>query len=203
MASSPTYEVLQKDVDTNTITAPVVSDALPMAVQGAAPATEADIGKHFSKTYGGRVEAHYVDDTGVVTRLTENGSVAGASPPGVTNINALLTTNNNTPVTIYTYTPLADDRLIAFQLQVMASMQVDTALFVMAVLCRINGGSTVELDTYFVNGPFRENGAWDVTVNATGAGGTIEFIVTGNFDATDWRIIGTATECTIGAGAGA
>jgi len=201
MASSPTYEVLQKDTDDNRITAPVLSDELPMAVQGSNPATEADIGKHFSKAYGGRVEAHYVDDTGVVTRLTENGAVA--TPAGVTSIDALLTTPNSTPTVIYTYTPLADERLIAFQLQVMSSMQVKTALFVMSVLCRINGGSTTELDTYFSNGPFRDDPAWDVTVNATGAGGTIEFIVTGNFDATDWRITGTATECTIGAGAGA
>jgi len=125
------------------------------------------------------------------------------APTGVTNIDVSLTTTNTNPTLIYTYTPIADDTLISFQVQVMAAMQVKTALFVMAVLCKIDTGVTTELDTYFVNGPFRDDPAWDVTINATGAGGTVEFIVTGNFDDTNWRITGTATERAIGAGGGA
>lgn len=77
MADSPIYKALEKDTSTNTVTEPVVSDELPLNVVGSDPPTQADIGKFFAKDAGGRVEAHYKDDTGVVTQLTANGAVNG------------------------------------------------------------------------------------------------------------------------------
>ena len=73
MAGPSRYFTVIKD-DTNTLTEPVISDSVPMNVQVSAPATEADIGKFFAKLAGGRVEAHYKDDTGSITQITEAGA---------------------------------------------------------------------------------------------------------------------------------
>ena len=82
MADSPIYKALEKDTSTNTVTEPVISDELPLNVVGSDPPTQADIGKFFAKTAGGRVEAHYKDDTGVVTQITADGAVNGGSSLG-------------------------------------------------------------------------------------------------------------------------
>jgi hypothetical protein len=205
--ADPTRTVLEKDQN-NTITAPVILNELPLAVQGVDPSTQPDIGKFFTKTAGGRVEAHYRDDTGAITQITAAGAVngggggGGGGGAGVTAIDAVLTTLNTTPVSIYTYTPSAVSKLIAFQVQLMASNQVSTAQFVLSALFSINSGGVIsEHDTTFLNGPFRDQPSWDVALNINA--GTIEFLVTGSFDAVDWRITGTATEHSLGAGPGA
>jgi hypothetical protein len=201
--ADPTRTVLEKDQN-NTITAPVIVNELPLAVQGVDPSTQPDIGKFFTKTAGGRVEAHYRDDTGAITQITAAGAVngGGGGGAGVTAIDAVLTTPNLTPLSIYTYTPSAVSKLIAFQVQLMASNQVSTAQFVLSALFSINSGGVIsEHNTTFLNGPFRDQPSWDVTLNINA--GTIEFLVAGSFDDVDWRITGTATEHSLGAGAGA
>lgn len=125
-----------------------------------------------------------------------------APTTGVTAVDEVLTTPDATPATIYSYTPSGNSKLISFQLQLLASNQPSSALFVLAALCKIDSGGTItELDTFFMNGPFRDQPSWDVTV--TPSGGSILIVVTGNFDAVDWRVTGTVTEHTLGAGPGA
>ena len=136
--------------------------------------------------------------SGVMSWADVGGGGGGA---GITSFDATLTTYDSDPLLLYEYTPLSDERLIALSFRVMASMQLSASLFAVEALCKITSGFVSELSTVFTNGPFQENYNWNVTVSP--GTGTVQIIVEGNFDTVDWRVTGTITEHTIGAGGGA
>jgi hypothetical protein len=121
------------------------------------------------------------------------------TPPGVTSFSAEVTTNNSTPTVIYTYTPSAEYRLIAFSFKVMVATDSAFGYFVVESLCRFYSGSdVVVISTEVLNSPYRDNINWDVTLNPSS--GDIQIIVTGVGGGTNWRTLGTVIEHTMGVG---
>ena len=120
-----------------------------------------------------------------------------ARATGVTELlDATVTTTDATVTTIATFSTLANDTTsrFKFQIQALETSTGDAALFdVSALGYRNTGGSVSIKDLAFLNGPFRDQGAWNVTLNVSTQ--DIQIQVTGEAAKTiKWRINGHVQE---------
>jgi len=121
--------------------------------------------------------------------------------PGTTYIDANISTADATPTTLYSYSTLADNRIVAldFLIEAQSNDTSDVALFKVAAAFRRGAGATTvtNKDVNFVNGPYKDAGAaaWDVTFDIPGGGPIIDIQVTGDAaESIDWRVSGKAVE---------
>jgi hypothetical protein len=110
---------------------------------------------------------------------------------GDTTINATVDTSINSPTTIHTYNVVATGRaVIAYDVTVTTIKTFGgSANFRIAATFEVdNGGTITEKDVTFMNGPFRDDPAWDVVFNILPSG--IELQVVGINALQRWHAVG-------------
>lgn len=135
---------------------------------------------------------------GAATVLGDAVTVAVTGGVIGTQINAAISTANDTPTTIYSYTPTGAGLACSFQFEVIGTGIGYKSHFIMSALATTDVSSVVALwDVYYLNGPYYEITLY-VDMTATNP---IVIRVTGIAGTTiNWRIVGTVVENPVGGG---
>ena len=116
--------------------------------------------------------------------------------PNQTFANAVITTPDATGVAIFSYTTATNDRVIALDLLVEALEPAtgDAALFAVSALVYRDGLSSMFVkNVTFLNGPFRDQAAWDVNISVSSP--FVDVTVLGEAAKTiEWRVTGRIVE---------